>query len=170
MVEIGTIKRGIDIGYKTRSAYIWCVCPNCGKERWAQAIGDRPIKLRCQKCANAITGKKQRGENSPHWKGGKTITLGYIYVWVSPDDFFYPMATRKYPSSGKVAEHRLVMGKHLGRCLEKWEIVHHLNGIKDDNRIANLALVNAHNHSTKTLQKLFQKRIRDLEAQLFLCP
>ena len=42
----------------------------------------------------------------------------------------------------KIQEHRAVMMQHLGRDLIKGENVHHINGVRIDNRLENLELWN----------------------------
>lgn len=40
----------------------------------------------------------------------------------------------------RIAEHTYVMTQQLGRPLKKFESVHHINGVRNDNRIENLEL------------------------------
>lgn len=73
------------------------------------------------------------GEKNSRWHGGiQRDPRGYVRVYL-PD---HPHCN----ATGYVYEHRLVMEAHLGRTLLPTEVVHHINGIKDDNRIENLML------------------------------
>ena len=73
------------------------------------------------------------GPGHPNWNGGRTLDSdGYVTLWM-PD---HPNARE----NGRVLEHRFVMSEILGRPLADHEVVHHRNGVKDDNRPENLAI------------------------------
>ena len=72
-------------------------------------------------------------EKSPVWKGGRKVTKdGYVYI--ATPGHPHPVQ-REY-----VAEHRLVMEKHIGRYLTKDEVVHHIDKNPSNNKIENLML------------------------------
>ena len=70
------------------------------------------------------------GPNAAHWRGGRSLVGGYWMIY-SPD---HPAATKKK----QVAEHRLVMEKLLGRYLTPSEVVHHIDGNRQNNAPENL--------------------------------
>ena len=95
-----------------------------------------------------------RGESHPSWKGGRIRYRGYVLVR-------QPNHHRAEPS-GYVREHILVWEQVNGKPLPKGWIIHHLNGIKDDNRPRNLVALPNKKHYLVLQAKA--KRIQELEA------
>ena len=106
--------------------------------------------------------REQRGANNPHWRGGRHLKGGYVMLRLEPEDPFYSMQG----NDGYTREHRLVMAKHLGRFLRTWEVVHHINGIKDDNRLENLQLFGDNGHASMPQIGNLKRRIGYLERLL----
>jgi len=155
MWTVGEIRKASEIGYKATHRYIWHSCEVCGEERWVQFRKGQPIGTRCFKCTH-------QNKHKSNYKGGRIKTRqGYIQIRMQPDDFFYSMATKQH----YVMEHRLVMAKHLNRCLLPWEVVHHKNGIKDNNRLENLELLSANSRHNKLLNKHIIRLQRQVNEQ-----
>jgi len=95
-------------------------------------------------------------ENNPNWAGGKSYKgqHGYVRIYL-PE---HPRAVGKY-----VLEHVVVWEQAHNRSLPRNYIIHHLNGIKDDNRPSNLVAMTAAEHIHQT--EPFKKKIRELEIE-----
>lgn len=98
----------------------------------------------CKKCYKNFLLTHNRKINKDYYKN-------HIYRQYSGNGYVLVKAKKDHPyknTRGYIYEHRLVMEKHIGRYLKPEEVVHHLNGVKDDNRLENLLLLpnrRAHN-------------------------
>ncbi len=129
----------------------WGLCRLCGKthihpkggqgkQPWLGKTHTEETKRKLSEIA-----KLRVGELGSNWNGGRMVRDGYIYLH-NPT---HPNATKQ----GYVCEHRLVMEKHLGRYLDKSELVHHKDHNKTNNIVENLMLLGGrkehnrrHNH------------------------
>jgi len=91
-----------------------------------------------------------RRENHPNWKGGTWID-SRGYAWINHG------TVNKVKNEKSM--HRYVAEKVLGRILTSDECVHHINGIKTDNRNCNLLICsNAyHNFLNNWMASLYMK-------------
>jgi hypothetical protein len=135
-------------------------CVNCGKVRLVEKRMIQENKFNtglCQEC-NWVKG----GKNHIAYKGGRhTNGRGYVNLLLEKDDKFYSMLNR----TGYVLEHRYIVANDVGRPLKDYEHVHHLNGIKTDNRIENLVLIDGSIHQIVTA---LEEKIKRLEVEIKL--
>lgn len=118
-------------------------CLACGKEFPARRQTSRYCSRRCAWSKNGGQNKKDQ----VWWKNNR----GYIegYIWITDG------------SQLRVKAHRFIMEGLLGRPLLASEDVHHVNGVKDDNRPSNLLLVSHGDHSRMSnLGRTYEKGYR----------
>lgn len=116
-----------------RGGQITATCAVCRKpfRHYPYEKGSRvACSLRCQ----ALWQKENRsGPAAPNWNGGKTISSGGYRHIKAPG---HPRANK----GGYVPEQILVAEKALGKYLPARALVHHVNGVRTDNRNANLVI------------------------------
>lgn len=102
------------------------ICPDCcGKKDYRSKS--------CRKCRSKLRPARKGTGVEKRLSSG-----GYICIMVDCKE---------------ILEHRYIMQIYLGRKLESNEHVHHKNGIRTDNRIENLELLNNINHHKHHLTK-----------------
>jgi len=121
-------------------------CKLCGKPFYARKQDiERGYGHYCsRRCSSVAT--VPRGPDHFRYRG-QTKNGGYIMM-VAPDN--HPRATKH----GYIPLHTLVMEQHLGRYLEIGEVIHHINGIKDDNRLENLQLMSVSEHHSLHMKNM----------------
>lgn len=106
----------------------------------------RPIKSSSKYCSRPCMWKNNKGHNGKDecwWTNQK----GYIEGRVLIDGVRM-----------QVKQHRYVMEQHLRRPLLASEDVHHINGIKSDNRIENLQVLSHADHTRVTCSERTYRR------------
>jgi YHS domain-containing protein len=159
------IKEVLEPKTKRAGKRVICICDNCGKEfeskyseQTRRGKTQHFCSWECYKEGHIITAETREklsinskkhlffksldGIKNPNWRGGITKnSRGYIEV-LKPN---HPFSHK----SGYIQEHRYIMEQAIGRYLKPEEVIHHINGIKTDNRIENLMLFKNSSEHTK---------------------
>jgi hypothetical protein len=125
---ISATRKGVAKPHKRKLSPI--PCARCG-------MTFRPLNSRMRFCGKKCA-TKTTAENRTTTKGWTRSSRGYILAY-RPE---HPRAG----TTGYIMQHRLVMEEILGRPLRRAEVVHHRNGIRDDNRPENLELLTKKAH------------------------
>jgi len=88
--------------------------------------------------AKGVTIGFKKGNKHSQWKGGIIKVRGYYYIYNPELGINF---NRKY-----VKRCNLIWYKHTGELIKNPYLLHHINGIKDDDRIGNLQKVNQSEH------------------------
>jgi len=136
-------------------------CLDCGEYRWVpvKSIMRKEFKGWCKGCSSKHRVIPSHYKDSSIRHKLNRGRAGYVLVSLPPNDPCLAMADK----NRIIMEHRLVVADAMGRCLKRQEVVHHINRIKDDNRIQNLALVSNKRHQQFTV---LESRIDYLERLL----
>lgn len=93
------------------------------------------------------------GPQNPRWKGGIKISKqGYVMLLMPGHPNAYGWTdskTGKKVRARYIFEHRYVMSQILGRPLDRYDIIHHINGNRADNRPENLEHLRGDNIGTR---------------------
>jgi len=116
--------------YKRNSGII-CICDNC-KNEFIQKTHWALINKHNFCSRDCYYEWRKDYKNCPRWNGGEVKMLGYVFIF-KPD---HPFAN----DVGYIKRSRYIMEQHMGRYLTPEETIHHINEIRNDDRIENLLL------------------------------
>lgn len=97
-----------------------------------------------------------------NWKGGRRrkVEGGYIRILAH--------GHHRVNRDGYVLEHIMIWEKTHGKELPEGWVIHHINGIKDDNRPRNLLALPRGKHHNQLVAQALKERIRELEVDVKL--
>lgn len=115
-----------------------CVVPDCVWATWAKSNF-------CERHCRSLSTAEKRAL-VPSYRNKDALRKPLLSSFRDRDGYVRlrlgSRTGRRAPSS--VFEHTLVVERFLGRPLQEGESVHHINGVRDDNRLENLQVLRRH--------------------------